>query len=77
MALLINILVKGASKLLHGVNQDLLAFAIHLKALGEGVCLALDQSLARHNHKALDLVRVNIHLTRGLIVRLENTLVFL
>lgn len=77
MTFLIDILVKRACKLLHRVDQNLLAFAVHLEALGKRICLSLDQTLARQDHEALNLMGVDIYLTSGLIVRLKNAFILL
>ena len=72
---LVAVLFKRACKLLHRLNKNLLALAIHFKALGERVCFTLDETLACQYHVALNLVCVDVHLARCLVIRLHSAVV--
>lgn len=74
MAFLVNSLVESAGELLHRMDQNLLALAIHFEALGEGLALPLDHSLAREDHVRLDLVLEHFHLTCCLVVLVHDCL---
>ena len=69
MTLFVNSLIECACELLHRMNQDLLALAIHLETLGECLALSLDEALTSEDHIALDLMSVDIHLASGLVKR--------
>lgn len=77
MAFLVDCLVESGCKLLHRVDQDLLALAIHLEALGEALRLTLNHSLACQDHEALDLVSIHVNFTGRLIVSLKDVLILL
>ena len=67
MTLFVDSLIECACKLLHWMNQDLLALAVHLETLGECMALSLNDSLTSKDHVALNLVSVDIHLASCLV----------
>ena len=74
MVLLVDVLLKSAGELLHGVDQDLKPLPVHLKRLGKRCRLSLDQTFGSENHVVLDLPLVHVDLALGLVVLLYDGL---
>ena len=70
MTLFVNRLVKGTSELLHGVDENLVALAIHLEAFGERLALTFNHTLSCQDHVIEDLMMEHIDFTCRLIVLL-------
>ena len=77
MTLLVDSLIKCARELLHWVDQDLVSFAIHLKAFSEGIAFTLNHSLPSEDHVVEDFVVEHVNFASGLIILLKNVLISL